>query len=55
MNYGRISDFQHLVYNLSLNLTGHVCIVRYGKIYRGNKVNYTKRACIVICKVMCVL
>ena len=41
VNYGRISDFQHLVYNLSLNLTGRVCIVRYGKIYRGNKVNYT--------------
>ena len=39
VNYGRISDFQYLVYNLSLNLTGHVCIARYGKIFRGDKVS----------------
>ena len=39
VNYGRISDFQYLVYNLSLNLTGHVCIARYGQIFRGDKVS----------------
>ena len=39
VNYGRISDFQYLVYNLSLNLTGNVCIARYGQIFRGDKVS----------------
>uniref|UniRef100_A0A1X7TGC5 Peptidase M28 domain-containing protein n=1 Tax=Amphimedon queenslandica TaxID=400682 RepID=A0A1X7TGC5_AMPQE len=43
VNYGRISDFQYLVYNLSLNLTGHVCIARYGQIFRGDKAHLAQR------------
>eukprot|EP01121_Diplochlamys_sp_Union-15-3_P003551 TRINITY_DN1347_c0_g1_i1.p1 TRINITY_DN1347_c0_g1~~TRINITY_DN1347_c0_g1_i1.p1 ORF type:complete len:626 (+),score=116.52 TRINITY_DN1347_c0_g1_i1:35-1879(+) len=36
-NYGRIEDFEELD-NMGLNLTGKIVIVRYGKIFRGNKV-----------------
>uniref|UniRef100_A0A1X7V380 Aminopeptidase NAALADL1 n=1 Tax=Amphimedon queenslandica TaxID=400682 RepID=A0A1X7V380_AMPQE len=43
VNYGRISDFQYLVYNLSLNLTGYVCIARYGRIFRGDKAHLAQR------------
>ena len=37
VNYATIDDFLYLTTNLSLNLTGHICIARYGAIYRGDK------------------
>lgn len=38
VNYGRVQDFELLKTNLSVNLTGKIAIMRYGKIFRGNKV-----------------
>ena len=38
VNYAEVNDFLYLTTNLSLNLTGHICIARYGAIYRGDKV-----------------
>ncbi|KAL5481828.1 hypothetical protein EMCRGX_G022079 [Ephydatia muelleri] len=37
VNYATIDDFLYLNTNLSLNLTGRICIARYGAIYRGDK------------------
>ena len=37
MNYGRVEDFEKLK-SLSVNVTGKIVIIRYGKIFRGNKV-----------------
>ncbi|XP_068727027.1 putative N-acetylated-alpha-linked acidic dipeptidase [Montipora capricornis] len=37
VNYGRVRDFEQLK-NLSVNVTGKIAIMRYGKIIRGNKV-----------------
>ncbi|XP_069805762.1 N-acetylated-alpha-linked acidic dipeptidase 2-like [Dendropsophus ebraccatus] len=39
VNYGRVEDFQYLTRDLAINLTGTVAIARYGKIFRGDKVN----------------
>ncbi|XP_066957669.1 N-acetylated-alpha-linked acidic dipeptidase 2-like [Macrobrachium rosenbergii] len=36
VNYGRVEDFDKLK-ELGINVTGHIVIARYGKIYRGNK------------------
>ena len=38
VNYGRVEDFEKLTKNLSVNVTGKIAIMRYGKIFRGNKV-----------------
>jgi hypothetical protein len=38
VNYGRIEDFQYLEKNLSVSVNGCIAIVRYGKIFRGDKV-----------------
>ena len=38
VNYGRLEDFYYLNTSLNISLDGHVCIIRYGKIYRGDKV-----------------
>ena len=38
VNYGTFDDFLYLTENLSLSLDGHICIARYGNIYRGDKV-----------------
>lgn len=35
VNYGRVEDFENVTE--SVNLTGCICIARYGKIFRGNK------------------
>ncbi|XP_077118676.1 putative N-acetylated-alpha-linked acidic dipeptidase isoform X2 [Ranitomeya variabilis] len=43
VNYGTVEDFQYLTRNLSMNLTGTVAIARYGKIFRGDKVNNGER------------
>ncbi|XP_030070036.1 glutamate carboxypeptidase 2 isoform X2 [Microcaecilia unicolor] len=46
VNYGTVEDFMYLTRNLSMNLTGTVAIVRYGKIFRGDKVkNGEKYGC----------
>ncbi|XP_067130072.1 N-acetylated-alpha-linked acidic dipeptidase 2-like isoform X1 [Centruroides vittatus] len=37
VNYGRVEDFDELE-NLGVNVSGKICIARYGKIFRGNKV-----------------
>ncbi|KAM8853094.1 N-acetylated-alpha-linked acidic dipeptidase 2 isoform 2-T2 [Synchiropus picturatus] len=38
VNYGRTEDFQQLQTEMGLIVTGKIVIVRYGKIFRGNKV-----------------
>ena len=40
VNYGRIDDFIHLTEVVGIDPTGHICIARYGKIFRGDKVTY---------------
>ena len=37
VNYGTVEDFQKLE-ELGVNVSGHIAIARYGKIFRGNKV-----------------
>ena len=38
--YGRKEDFELLLSNTShTNVTGKICMVRYGQIFRGNKVS----------------
>ena len=38
VNYGRIEDFTWLKEEKNMNFTGKICIARYGKIFRGDKV-----------------
>ena len=38
VNYGRIEDFTWLKEEKNVNFTGKICIARYGKIFRGDKV-----------------
>uniref|UniRef100_A0A3B4T533 Glutamate carboxypeptidase 2 n=1 Tax=Seriola dumerili TaxID=41447 RepID=A0A3B4T533_SERDU len=38
VNYGRTEDFFQLEREMHINATGKIAIVRYGKIFRGNKV-----------------
>lgn len=38
VNYGRTEDFFRLERDMGINVTGKIVIVRYGKIFRGNKV-----------------
>uniref|UniRef100_A0A6Q2WQ27 Glutamate carboxypeptidase 2 n=1 Tax=Esox lucius TaxID=8010 RepID=A0A6Q2WQ27_ESOLU len=38
VNYGRTEDFSQLEREMKINVTGKIVIVRYGKIFRGNKV-----------------
>ncbi|XP_029028124.2 N-acetylated-alpha-linked acidic dipeptidase 2 [Betta splendens] len=38
VNYGRTEDFFQLEQEMKINATGKIVIVRYGKIFRGNKV-----------------
>ena len=45
MNYGRIEDFKWLKETKNLELSGKICIARYGKIFRGDKVVYMHRLC----------
>ncbi|XP_078671117.1 putative N-acetylated-alpha-linked acidic dipeptidase [Branchiostoma floridae x Branchiostoma belcheri] len=37
VNFARAEDFQTLVQGLGVDVTGKICIARYGKIFRGNK------------------
>lgn len=41
VNYGRTEDFFQLEREMGINVTGMIVIVRYGKIFRGNKVGKT--------------
>lgn len=38
VNYGRTEDFFQLKREMGINVTGKIVIVRYGRIFRGNKV-----------------
>lgn len=38
VNYGRTEDFFQLEREMGINVTEKIVIVRYGKIFRGNKV-----------------
>uniref|UniRef100_A0A3B3YW23 Glutamate carboxypeptidase 2 n=1 Tax=Poecilia mexicana TaxID=48701 RepID=A0A3B3YW23_9TELE len=38
VNYGRTEDFLQLEREMNISVTGKIVIVRYGKIFRGNKV-----------------
>ncbi|KAK0140588.1 N-acetylated-alpha-linked acidic dipeptidase 2 [Merluccius polli] len=38
VNYGRTEDFFQLERQMGINVTGKIVIVRYGKVFRGNKV-----------------
>uniref|UniRef100_A0A4W6F968 Glutamate carboxypeptidase 2 n=1 Tax=Lates calcarifer TaxID=8187 RepID=A0A4W6F968_LATCA len=38
VNYGRTEDFFQLEREMGINVTGKIVIVRYGRIFRGNKV-----------------
>lgn len=44
VNYGRLEDFLYLNRTLNLSLEGHICIARYGEIFRGDKV-----VCVCVC------
>jgi N-acetylated-alpha-linked acidic dipeptidase len=37
VNYGRLEDFLYLNRTLNISLEGHICIARYGQIFRGDK------------------
>lgn len=37
VNYGQVEDFEKLK-TLGVNVTGKIAIMRYGKIFRGDKV-----------------
>ena len=38
-NYGRVEDFFALTRDVGINVTDKIVIVRYGKLYRGDKVS----------------
>ncbi|XP_028320694.1 N-acetylated-alpha-linked acidic dipeptidase 2 [Gouania willdenowi] len=44
VNYGRTEDFMQLEREMHINVTGKIVIVRYGKIFRGNKVKNAELA-----------
>ena len=39
VNYGRVEDYITLENATSINVTGKLVLVRYGEIYRGDKVS----------------
>ena len=40
LNYGRVEDYITFQNNTSINITGKIVLVRYGKIFRGDKVSW---------------
>ncbi|XP_068244911.1 LOW QUALITY PROTEIN: N-acetylated-alpha-linked acidic dipeptidase 2-like [Palaemon carinicauda] len=42
VNYGRVEDFDKLK-ELGIDVTGHIVMARYGKIYRGNKLIHAEQ------------
>ncbi|WAR23314.1 NALD2-like protein [Mya arenaria] len=43
VNYGRVEDFDFLENNASVSVDGKIVMARYGKIFRGNKVQEAER------------
>ncbi|XP_041370396.1 putative N-acetylated-alpha-linked acidic dipeptidase [Gigantopelta aegis] len=43
VNYGRVEDYNFLENNASLTVNGKIVLVRYGKIFRGSKVQIAER------------
>ncbi|KAK7502668.1 hypothetical protein BaRGS_00005918, partial [Batillaria attramentaria] len=43
VNYGRVEDYDYLEHNVNVNVTGKIVIARYGKIFRGSKVDIAAR------------
>ncbi|XP_061183780.1 N-acetylated-alpha-linked acidic dipeptidase 2-like [Saccostrea echinata] len=39
VNYGRVEDYRWLANSTNINVTGKIVLARYGKIFRGDKVN----------------
>ncbi|XP_056023072.1 N-acetylated-alpha-linked acidic dipeptidase 2-like [Ostrea edulis] len=37
VNYGRVEDYRWLANNTNISITGKIVLVRYGKIFRGDK------------------
>lgn len=48
VNYGRTEDFFQLEREMGIDVTGKIVIVRYGKIFRGNKVGKVLAICLHI-------
>ncbi|CAN9511561.1 unnamed protein product [Ophioblennius macclurei] len=44
VNYGRTEDFYRLTEEMNVSVTGKIAVVRYGKIFRGNKVKNAELA-----------
>ncbi|KAF7488588.1 N-acetylated-alpha-linked acidic dipeptidase 2 [Sarcoptes scabiei] len=42
-NYGRDEDFELLEDEARIDLTDKICLIRYGRIFRGNKISNAKR------------
>ena len=48
VNYGRVEDFEYLLENNIFGKTGKcndlgcICFIRYGKIFRGNKIKHAE-------------
>ncbi|CAL4110864.1 unnamed protein product, partial [Meganyctiphanes norvegica] len=42
VNYGRVEDFEQLD-KLGVNVSGHIVMARYGKLFRGNKIAHAER------------
>ena len=48
-NYGREQDFELLLSEARIDVTGKICIIRYGKIFRGNKIaNAARYGCTAV-------
>ncbi|KAK3726288.1 hypothetical protein QZH41_012711 [Actinostola sp. cb2023] len=43
VNYGRVEDFDQLVNKLNVSVKGKIALMRYGKIYRGDKVKNAEK------------
>ncbi|CAG2195791.1 NAALAD [Mytilus edulis] len=43
VNYGRVEDYRYLEDNTSVNVSGKIVIARYGRIFRGDKVQQATR------------
>lgn len=43
VNYARKRDFDFLKSNVSIDVTGKICIARYGRGYRGTKAKFAER------------
>ena len=44
VHYGQVEDFRKLRTELGIDVKGKICMARYGKIFRGNKVQNCENA-----------